>query len=379
MNILIVTGIFPPDAGGPASYVPEIAREFTKLEHRVKVICLSDRTDWDDRKYSFQVIRIPRGLFYPFRSLQIISQVVKCSRRAEVVYVNGLNFEAFLATRITGRPVVSKIVGDSAWERARNRGWFKETIDDYQCANKSVLLRFCDWVRSTPVHHSRRVIVPSLYLGRIVQGWRVAKEKISVVYNAVADHQPSQGSTALPPFDGTTLVTVCRLVPWKGVEELIRLVYALPGFRLVIAGDGPLKDSLVQLASSLGIGNQIVFAGHVPQSEVRFLLLHSDIFVLNSTYEGLPHVVLEAMACKIPVIATNAGGTGELVQDGNTGLLIPPGDFEALKQAVTVLANDPVLRKKIVQGAESYLNQNFSFNRMVTETESIVTHAASRT
>jgi glycosyltransferase involved in cell wall biosynthesis len=173
-------------------------------------------------------------------------------------------------------------------------------------------------------------------------------------------------------------MTVCRLVPWKGVDGLVRAVVRIPGMRATIAGDGPLRAELEALSASLGVGDRVRFLGNVPKEEVDALLARVHCFVLNSTYEGLPHVLLEAMRARIPVIASDVGGTSELVEDGVSGLLIPQRDEDALVAALKRLAGDRGLRARLVGGADAVLADRFSLRRMMADTESILVQESER-
>ena len=378
MNILMVTGIFPPDRGGPASYVPRMAAALLARGHRVEVLCLSDRLDHDDTAFGFPIRRLRRGTFWPIRILLTTLAVWRAALRNQIVFVSGLGAESALGAFLAGGcPTVYKIVGDYAWERAVGRGAFAGTIDDYQTAAKPPLLRFFDWVRTFPLRLARRIIVPSRYLQRIVGGWPVRAEKIQVVYNATPPigDGPSAAAT-LPAWSGQTLLTICRLVPWKGVDALIRLVAQLPDTRLVIAGDGQMRGELGELAAQTGVADRVLFLGDVPNREVAGYLRQANVFVLNSTYEGLPHVVLEAMAAGTPVIATDAGGTSEVVEHGVTGLLIPVGDAAALRRTVERLCADAILRAQLTAEASRRLAAQFSFDAMIRGTEAVLAQVA---
>ena len=375
MKLLLVTGIFPPDHGGPAGYIPRIAAELVRRGHAVRVVCLSDRLDHDDRGYPFAVHRIRRGMPLPARMLRTIAAIYRGSRGADAVLVNGLRLEAMAATRLSGVPAVHKVVGDLAWERARNRGWFAGTLDEYQAAPKGPKLRLLDWLRTVPLRGAARVIVPSRYLGGIVAGWGFPAARTSLVYNAVEPRRDDDAPAdvpPLPPFAGPTVVTVCRLVPWKGVDGLIEALPELPGARLMVVGDGPLRAALERLAAERGVAERVVFAGGVSAAGVRALLRQADVFVLNSSYEGLPHVVLEAMAEGVPVVATDAGGTGELVEHGVTGLLVPVGAREALVAAIRTLLGEPHTARALRDGAARALESRFSYAAMVEDTERLL-------
>ncbi len=375
MKILLTTGIFPPDEGGPASYVPKMAAHLAGQGHEVDVVCWSDRLDHDDRGYGFPVHRISRRDFKPRRFFRTVGMIRRLASSKDLVYVNGLQFEADLASRRAGKPTVHKVVGDYAWERARNRGWFAGTIDDYQIAAKGPRLRFLDWHRRRPLTQARSIITPSRYLKRIVTGWGIDAGRIQVIYNAV----PQTGAGAelpFPPHAGPTISTVCRLVPWKGVEGIISAIAQLPGVRLAVAGDGPLLESLRRCAAGNGVADRVLFLGHVPHEQVPSVLRQSSAFVLNSTYEGLPHVVLEAMSAGVPVVATDAGGTGEVVRDGDTGLLVRCGDTAGLAARLRSLLSSPEPGREFVKRAQAMLGGEFSFGTMLSSTEQLLVQVA---
>ena len=379
LRLLMVTGIFPPDRGGPASYVPRMAAALTARGRRVEVICLSDRMDHDDSHLPFPVRRIRRGIFFPFRLLATTFAVWRAACRNDLVYINGLSSEAALGALLAGRRAVHKIVGDYAWERAASKHWFHGTIDDYQVAAKNLMLRFSDAVRSWPHVFAHEIIVPSHYLARIVQGWGVRPEKVRVIYNAIAaDRKTKHPKPQLPPWSGKTLITVCRLVPWKGVDSMIQLLPKLPATRFVIAGDGTIREELEAVARTCGVADRVIFLGDVPHQNVSEYLSQSDAFILNSSYEGLPHVVLEAMSACIPVIATNVGGTGEAVIHDRTGLLIPPGNPAALQEAIERLWNEPELCARLTGEAAVVLADRFVFEAMLAATDRVLNEAAGR-
>jgi glycosyltransferase involved in cell wall biosynthesis len=166
-------------------------------------------------------------------------------------------------------------------------------------------------------------------------------------------------------------VTVGRLVPWKRVDQALEAVGKTPGLGLVVVGDGPERAGLERIAGSLGLADRVWFAGACSHVETLALMAACDLFVLNSTYEGLPHVVLEAMALGLPVVATAVGGTPEVVRDGETGVLIPAED-ESLSAVVLRLAEDEEQRKRFGNAARRYACEHFTVERMVEQTEAML-------
>jgi len=375
-KVTLISGVFPPDIGGPATYVPVMARELVRKGWDVQVFCLSDSLDHDDSKYEFKIIRIRRGQFRPWRILSTFLQLCRAAKQSSLFYGHGLFLEAGLAARLYNVPSVFKIVGDGAWERARNRGWFDDTIDAYQTAKKNLRLKLLDTLRTLPLRLGSHFIVPSEYLRNIVQGWDVRKE-VQVIYNAVEGFSEEK-AYPLPVFDGKTIVTICRLAPWKGVGALIEAIAESPGLRLIVIGDGPLRSDLAALARRSGCEGRVLLLGNLPREKVANVLRQSDLFILNSSYEGLPHVVLEAMEMEIPVLATRVGGVAEVVQSGVTGRLIPFGDPNLLKQAIDQLLADPVTSRTYVRNAKDQLENKFSFDGMVRLTEQALLGSATR-
>jgi glycosyltransferase involved in cell wall biosynthesis len=370
VRILFTTSIFPPDIGGPAQYVPQMAAEMIQRGHSVTVICLSEAIAVDDRAYPFPVVRIQRRLLSPLRLLLATFTIYQQARNADLIYQNGLPVESAVAARLARIPVVAKVVSDYAWERARNRGWFSGNAADYQTAIKGIRLRLLDWFRTLPLQHARCIIVPSVWLKQMIVGWGIAPERVEVVYNAVEPIEPVPQT--LPPFAGKTIVTLCRLVPWKGVDELIRVLPNLPDVRLVVIGDGAMRPQLEVLATNLAVNDRVLFTGQLPKEQALGYLQQANLFVLNSSYEGLPHVVLEAMAVGVPVVATDAGGTGEVVVDGKTGLLVPIADARSLQAAIQRILSDPNLANQLVTTAKQQLASQFVYAKMVDTTEKIL-------
>ena len=382
MNVLMITGIFPPDIGGPATYVPVISSELVKRGHKVTVVTLSDTLDHDDGSYVFRVHRMRRSLFKPLRFLLTVVRILREGRHAQVLYINGLYIEAVVANFFLRKPLVQKIVGDWAWERATNKGWVKDTFEEFQKRGYGLKVEFLKTLRSFCARRVDAVIVPSQYLARAVTHWGVSEKKIAIIYNSVEPFSPSpykgegrgEGPSsfgelrpAIPLSTPIKVVTVGRLVPWKQIDQLIEAVTECEDTGLAIIGDGPERDRLEQLARAQNIADRIYFAGQRNREETLSLMAACDLFVLNSTYEGFPHVVLEAMGVGLPVVATAVGGTPEIVGDGN-GVLIAPNANGLLSKTLLKLASSSTERQRLAKGAKHTI-QGFRRSAMIEQTE----------
>jgi glycosyltransferase involved in cell wall biosynthesis len=164
------------------------------------------------------------------------------------------------------------------------------------------------------------------------------REKIVLLRNGVdLDHfRPLDRSAARQAYGvtGPCVVSVAALVPLKSHHVTIDTVAGLPGVTLLIAGQGPEQQALQAQIDQLGVADRVRLLGPVPHADLPALYTAADIFVLSSTREGLPNVVLEAIACGTPVIATPVGGTVEVIDDPHAGESYPMDDVAALRQAI---------------------------------------------
>ncbi|MFQ5695850.1 MAG: glycosyltransferase, partial [Terriglobia bacterium] len=152
---------------------------------------------------------------------------------------------------------------------------------------------------------------------------------------------------------------------YKGIEEVLlvlpRLRGQFPDVRYVVVGEGSDRPRLEQLARELGVADVTEFTGHLPPGELALRYASCSVFVLPSTGEGFGIVFLEAMAHAKPVVAARSGGTPEVVVDGETGLLVEPGDGRALQAALTRLFADTDLRRQMGGTGRRRLEENFTF------------------
>jgi glycosyltransferase involved in cell wall biosynthesis len=174
------------------------------------------------------------------------------------------------------------------------------------------------------------------------------------------------------PRDAAVVGTVARLAPPKDLESLLHGFAAVaaerPAARLVLIGDGPRRAEAEAMVRALGATDRVVFAG--PRRDVPELLPAFDVMVLPSHHEGLPRTIVEAMATGIPVVASGVGGIPEVVVDGTTGLLVPPGDPAALASAVERVLDDPALGLQLVDRARTLVGE-FDAAAMVRRTEAL--------
>jgi glycosyltransferase involved in cell wall biosynthesis len=173
--------------------------------------------------------------------------------------------------------------------------------------------------------------------------------------------------------DDPVIALFARLDPQKGhavlLEAMARLRQTVPRVRLVIAGEGVLREKLKQLTASLGLADAVRFVGR--QSNVSDWLAMAQVVVLPSFYEGLPLAAMEALAAAKPLVATAVDGTPEVVLDGKTGLTVPPGDPERLSEALLRLLCRPSLARELAHAGREWICEHFTHARQVRSTEQL--------
>jgi len=194
-------------------------------------------------------------------------------------------------------------------------------------------------------------------------------DKIQVLYNTIDfkafqephDRQAVRGAYGIHDSD-IVIGWVARLAKQKGHEFLLEAAHSMsetyPNLRLLLVGDGPLKQRLMEKARDLGIEQRVVFTG--TSDQVPELLSAMDVFVLPSLWEGLPLVIGEAMAAGVPVVGTDVGGVSELIIDGKTGVLIPAGQPQAIREAVESILEQPDRTRAMVDHAGKHIEKLFS-------------------
>jgi glycosyltransferase involved in cell wall biosynthesis len=210
----------------------------------------------------------------------------------------------------------------------------------------------------------RYIAVSHHMAGMLRRACLFSERKIRVVHNGVPlprfepDSRPSLRE-ALGARNGRPVVlTLARLDRQKGIGYLIEAAAQVPAALFVVAGEGPEREALQDKARTCGVADRVLFLGY--RTDVLALLASCDAFALPSLYEGLPLSVLEAMAASKPVIATRVGGTDEAVEDGVTGLLVPPADATALASAIRRLLEQRPLAIRLAGAARESVQRDFS-------------------
>jgi len=362
LKILITVGIFPPDIGGPASFVPKIAKLLQENGFEVTIICLSNEKIVDNESY--KIIRILRNQNLMIRWIKTIFKMISNGRNADTIFVNGLPMEAYIANLFLRKKLIRKVVGDWAWERGRNKGIIDDSFDEFQKNKHNLHLEIAKFSRGWTATKADLVITPSVHLKNVVKNWGVSENNLKVIYNGTK----IQSKITKKENEVLHFITVGRLAPWKNIDKIIQAMAILneKGFNFIfnIVGSGPLNEKLKILVKELKLENKIFFLGQKNTEELNEIYLDSDIYIQASGYEGLPHVILEAINFNLSIISTPIGGTNEILLDGKNGWILrlkdekAPNEFD-LQEIIYELVDNKTKSNNLIHNAKEYLIENF--------------------
>jgi glycosyltransferase involved in cell wall biosynthesis len=453
IRVLIATGIYPPEDGGPATYSKLLVDELPKIGAATGN---SVAGDLPSGGFEVQVVpfRIVRYLPKIIRHIAYFFALIHYARvsKSDIVYAQdpvSVGLPALLATAFlnigktkseknstqdggaendTGHDSVVrdgdtqtggrkkfllKIVGDYAWEQGVQRCGVRDRLDEFAGSiyaastgdnahgshgrRYPALVLLLKNIQRHVADHADHIIVPSQYLKKIIVKWGVSSDKISVIYNSfevpkdllakeeartkiTAPKSVSQKVIArnnayfsIAPSD-RLIVSVARLVPWKGLTLLISLMKdfkEFPNLKLIIIGSGPDRESLERFVKEYDLGAKVAMIAPLPHDRMLEYLSAADLFVLNTAYEGLSHVLLEAMAVGTPIITTAVGGNIELIRNGDQGLLVGYNDQIGLRDAIRKLLSDPLCARDLAARARKKV-ESFGRDRMLAEVATLM-------
>jgi glycosyltransferase involved in cell wall biosynthesis len=353
MRVLVVSGIWPPDVGGPASHAPDVAAYLRSRGHEVEVVTTAAATPAAEEYPVHWISRsLPKGVIHA----RTAAEIARRARWADVVYTTGMFGRSASGATMARRPYVVKLTADPAFERARRRGMVGGDVDEFQRSGGDPAIRALRVARDAELRHAAHVFTPSAYLRELAVSWGVPAERVSVLPNPAPQLpglRPRDELRAELGLSGPTLAFAGRLTAQKSLGIALEAVAANDGVVLLIAGEGDERTPLERRVAELGLGDRVRFLGAQPRDRVLELFRAADASILSSSWENFPHTVVEALAVGTPVLATATGGVAEVVRDGENGLLVPSGDAAALADAVCRFFGDEALRERLCAAAAS--------------------------
>lgn len=392
-RLLLILTEWPPAVGGMQTHARHLAAHFARhaaamevLTYRVTDTAVAMQARDFDAGCGYSVKRVLSRLGY-WHNLNLILQRIRAFR-PDAVYASTV-FYGLLRSR-AGVPVVcrsvgndvlrpwlgypypwcSGIVGSAPIHRAL-RWWLEhgqhpDWVDRLFREGRERLMR-----QAAEAHHG--ILANSDYTAGLLRGIGVDGSRIEVVaggvdsaeFSAPPDARAAARAALDLPANAQVLLTVCRLVEKKGVEVLLdalaRLRPAFPALRLLVVGDGRRRAAYEAHAARLRLCDYVRFEGRVPHEQIARYYWASDAFALASyechhaggavrDVETMGRVLCEANAAGVPVVATATGGTPSVLRHGCNGLLVPPGDADALATAIASLLRTPAQASRLTQG-----------------------------
>jgi len=349
MKILMLNYEFPPLGGGAANANYYLLKEFAKREN-LKIDLITSSVDrFKKEKFSQNIIvyRLNIGknkqnfhyqtnkdlLVYSFKSYFFAKKLLKKNNYDSIHAWFGIPC-GFIAM-LLGKPYIVALRGSD--------------VPFYNSRFKNLDKYFFQYLSKFIWKKAKTVIANSQGLKELAQK-TAPNQKIKVIYNGVDINEFKPPKTK-KKSKVLRILCVARLIKRKGIDYLIKALGELKDedFLLTIIGDGNEKKNLIDLAKRLKIDNKIKFWGSVPHSEIIKYYQQNDIFILPSLNEGMSNTILEAMACGLPIITTNVGGSEELIEEN--GFVIKPKSKKELVKAIQRYINNRSLVEK--QGRES--------------------------
>lgn len=363
LKVLHVVSV--PGVGGAQVYVEATARRLAGLGYDVAVACSDDPALV--ARYAGVVTVHPMPIPYraaPWRDLRFFARLLRLMRRErfDVVQTSAAKASLFgrLAARLVGVPVVIFTAHGFPFHD------FMHPLPRLALRTLERLMsRWCtDMVVSVSEVDRHAAIAEGI----------VPADRIVTIQNgidlsaAVPDRVSARWALGLDPSE-PVVGMVARLAPQKAPDDFVRtaalVARQVPATTFLVVGDGPLRGDLERLARELGISERVRFLGF--RDDVPRILAALDVFALTSLWEGLPLTILEAMACRAPVVATAVNGVPEIVEDGRTGLLAPPQDTAQLATHLIALLKDPERARAMGEAGRQRVREHFDVERTVAQ------------
>jgi glycosyltransferase involved in cell wall biosynthesis len=373
-RILFVVDGFYPATGGAEKQVRTLARAFSAAGHAVEVVApqLDRGFPTADAIDGIPVTR----LAYPH--IKLVGALFLCARYGLWIWNRRGDFDAIHINMAKNLAAVSGLIRpllpatvtvkiSGAWE-------FEGGLLDPKLRRRPIQ-RLYNWC----VRRVDNIQCVSEYTRQTLRAADYPENALLMIPNAVdLTRFAPRAVTARKPGEPVNVAYVGRIRPVKGVSVLVAAwpkVVQGSSARLLIAGEGAEREALAQSTRDNGVGDTVEFLGEV--GDVPGVLARADIYVQPSFQEGLPNAVLEAMAMGLPIVATRVSGNEDVVADGDNGLLVPPGDPDALAAALRRLIADPALALRMGRRSREIVESRFSLMAVMNQLRAAYRKASS--
>ena len=386
LKILITTGIYPPDIGGPATYLIQFTKFLLKNNCEIRVITFSDVIE--DKKYDseFKVIRVLRNCNVFFRLIKYFIQIMKNSRDIDIIYLHDVSLcglALLFANLFIKKKYIVRVGGDVVWEQAYQKGLIKEKYFEFynskQVLSFSVLIK--RFLSKQIYKNACKVIVPSEFLKKTIRTYNITDNKIEVIHNAIdysyisnIDNYENEEILKYIKNErdngNKIFISNGRLVNLKRFDYLINIFSNVSSAKLLIIGSGPEEEKLTQLIKKLKLENKVMLTGKIDREKLLHLYSLSDAFILLSIVETFSFATLEALLFGVRVILSKQGAFEEIFGEfNNRGV-----EFVDLnnKQSIIHMLNNIDNIKQINQEGIKRLKEKFNYEKHLDNVYNII-------
>ncbi|OXS58041.1 glycosyl transferase [Cohnella sp. CIP 111063] len=369
MNILQALFFPPEQPGGVSSMVPYIGERFRKIGWEMEMFSLPKRI----RNKGHEEIEFATFDWRPYAGNAIVDKYIQTYK--DYIWwvklrLSGQRFDLIHAHHPIAALAMKRIYPDTPLLMTVHSSYERELILNGRIAEGGPEHRFLTSIYGELERQADRLMTVSKSFAQYIGTYLQEPDSTIVIPNGYDERRFKP-----VPHDNevTQLVTVCRLVPAKGLDILLQACAELrkrdSRFVLHIIGDGPIRKELEELSQQLGIYDDTIFYGYMLHPEE--LMPFFDVFVLPSRAEAFGSVFAEAALCLLALVGTNVGGIAEQIEDGTNGLLVPAEDPVALAGALETVINDPHFRYEMARAGWNKAKKTYSLNRVISELKRI--------
>lgn len=363
MRIAILLWRFLPKyVAGVEIATYNIAKYLSKRGHEVHVITSSESGILNQDQQNFYIHLIKRGKVRFIRYIPFLIRILLVLRKIkpDIIHAQtiGMGVVGFLAKKFFKIPYVVYGRGSEVYF-----SWlFKNQISRLVLRHADAVVALTEDMKKSLQRFCNReiYIIPNgIELDRFIN---LPKKEETLSRIGINDQE-------------NIILFVGRLCYVKGVEYLIRAMNIIVNkknkkVKLIIIGDGEERQNLEKLTKELNLGNNVIFLGKIPNEKIAEFMASSDVFVLPSLSEGFPSVILEAMACGLPIVATNVGGIPYVVNEEENGFLVMPKDSEQIAEKILFLLENKNISEEISKKNKEMIKK-YDLNNIIQELEKV--------
>ncbi len=359
MRICIITSAkFPPEEG-IGNYIYNMSKEFIKKGHNVVIITRGKfKKTYSEIYDGIKIYKVPFVLLYPFHvhihGIFLNKLLKSIEDDFDVIHIHSP-----LPPLVNSQTPILLTIHSPM----KNGANVLKITDLFTLATKFQAKYISYPLEMKLIKNSAMVTAVSTTVSKDLEDYGLKNMNVKLVYNGVDQNIffPSNVRS-----EEKYVLYTGRISYGKGLVELINcakdVCESRDDINFILAGDGPLLPNLKKKVKKMGLQNRIQFLGRVDRKTIVNLYQNATIFAFPSYYEGLPGSLLEAMACQLPIVATEVPGNIELIEHNKNGILIPPKDSSALYKAIMVLLDDPNKREEIGKNARITIENKFTWD-----------------